>query len=117
MVLCEDRHDLRSLVRVVFEGEGLAVLGETWNGSVAPELVARLQPDVVTVDLALPGTEGPELVRTLRAAHPEMRIVVFSGSVEPGIAERVIGLGADAFVAKGTPLEELVRVVRDTARP
>ncbi len=40
---------------------------------------------------------------------------MFSGSVEPGIGERVLELGADAFVAKGTPLEELAAVVRETA--
>lgn len=116
-MLAEDRHDLRLLVRVVFEGAGLRVLGETADGTSAPALVAELVPDVVVADLALPGTEGPELVGILRAAHPAMGIVVFSGSVEPGIEQRVLELGADAFVAKGTPLEELARVVRDTARP
>ena len=116
MFLAEDRHDLRLLVRVVLEGAGLRVVGETADGTTAPALVAELRPDVVVTDLALPGTEGPELVGILRRADPDLSIVVYSGSVDPGIEERVLGLGADAFVAKGTPLEELAACVRDTAR-
>ena len=117
MFLAEDRHDLRLLVRVVLEGAGLRVVGETADGTSAPALVAELGPEVVVADLALPGTEGPELVGILRGAHPDLAIVVFSGSVEPGIEQRVLDLGADAFVAKGTPLDELAAIVRDTARP
>jgi two-component system NarL family response regulator len=115
VVLAEDRHDLRLLLRVVFEGAGLRVLAETGDGTSAVPLVADRRPDVVVVDLALPGTEGPELVGLLRMRHPDIGIVVFSGSVEPGIEERVIELGADRFVAKGTPLDELAAVVREVA--
>jgi two-component system NarL family response regulator len=100
---------------VVFEGAGLRVLAETGDGTSAVPLVADRRPDVVVVDLALPGTEGPELVGLLRMRHPDIGIVVFSGSVEPGIEERVIELGADRFVAKGTPLDELAAVVREVA--
>lgn len=115
VVLAEDRHDLRLLVRVVLEGAGIRVLGETGDGTTAVPLVADKRPDVAVVDLALPGTEGPELVGLLRSRHPDLGIVVYSGSVEDGIADRVVELGADRFVAKGTPLEELVAVVREVA--
>lgn len=115
VVICEDRHDLRLLIRVVFEGSGVHVVGEVGDGAGAPAVIASRSPDVALVDLALPGTEGPELVTLLREQHPGLGIVVFSGSVEPGIEERVLALGADRFVPKGTPLEELAMVVREAA--
>src|SRR5688572_33031613 len=62
IVLAEDRHDLRLLVRVILEGAGFHVVGETADGTSAVPLVGETAPDVAVVDLALPGTEGPELV-------------------------------------------------------
>ena len=114
-MLAEDRHELRLLVRVVLEGAGMRVLGETADGTSAVPLVADRAPRVAVVDLALPGTEGPELVGLLRERHPGLGIVVFSGSVEPDIEERVLALGADAFVSKGRPMDDLVDVVREVA--
>ena len=103
-------------MRVVLEGAGLQVVGEAAEGNIAPALVADRRPDVVLVDLALPGTEGSELVGILRAAHPELAIVVYSGSVEPGIEARVLALGADRFVSKSRPVQDLPAVIREVAR-
>jgi len=100
---------------VVLEGAGLRVVGETADGTSAPALVADRRPDVAVVDLALPGTEGPELVGVLRERHPDLGIVVYSGSVEPGIDERVLALGADRFVSKAHSADELAGVVREVA--
>ena len=114
-MLAEDRHDLRLLVRVVLEGAGLRVVGETGDGTSAPAVVADRRPHVAVVDLALPGTEGPELVGVLRARHPQLGIVVYSGSVEPDIGERVLALGADRFVSKAESVDALAEVVREVA--
>jgi DNA-binding NarL/FixJ family response regulator len=115
VVLCEDRHDLRTLVRIVFEGEGLRVVGEAADGASAADVVERAAPDIAVVDLAMPGVEGPELVVILRERFPELRIVVYSGSVEPGIGERLLSLGADRFVSKEVTPQGLVDVVREVA--
>ena len=112
-MLCEDRHDLRTLVRIVFEGEGLQVVGEAEDGTSAPDMVAKADPDVAVVDLAMPGVEGPELVVILRERFPDLRIVVYSGSVEEGIGQRVVELGADRFVSKDVSVERLAGVVRE----
>ena len=95
-MLCEDRHDLRTLVRIVFEGEGLQVVGEAEDGTSAPDMVARADPVVI-----------------LRARFPDLRIVVYSGSVEEGIGQRVVELGADRFVSKDVSVERLAGVVRE----
>ena len=103
------------LIRIVLEGEGLRVVGEAAEGTSAPARVAEKAPRVAVVDLALPGTEGPELVGILRSAHPALGIVVYSGNVEPDIEERVLELGADRFVPKSRPVQDLAEIVREVA--
>ncbi len=116
VLLVDDQELVRAGFRMLIDSQpDLSVVGEAGDGQGAPAIVAAHSPDVALVDLAMPGTEGPELVTILRERYPELAIVVFSGSVEPGIEERVLALGADRFVPKGTPLTELAAVVREAA--
>ena len=67
----------------------------------------RLQPDVIMLDLAMPRWTGLEALSELRRVAPAARIIVFSGFSESSVIEEVLELGADAFLSKGSDVDEI----------
>jgi two-component system nitrate/nitrite response regulator NarL len=116
VLLCDDTAELRALLRSALEAqEGVAIVGEVGDGDDALAVAAEAQPDVVVLDLEMPGP-GPEaLLTALRRAAPATKIVTFSGH-EPaavaGTAVREIAL----HVPKTTDLAVAVRAVCDLGR-
>ncbi len=76
------------------------VVGSVTDGSALQEVVQRLQPDVVVLDLNLPNVHGLEACRQITQVHPEMRVIVFTAVDDPKVRERSLAVGAAAFVSK-----------------
>ena len=90
----------------------IVVAGTAGSAAEALALVRRERPDVVLLDLELPDRSGLELIVELKAALPQLRIVIFSAY---GGEERVavaISRGADSYVLKGTPSDEVLETIR-----
>ncbi len=116
ILLCDDTPELRSLLRSALEAqEGVTIVGEAGDGDGALACAARDQPDVVVLDLEMPGPEPPALLPALRRAAPAAKIVTFSGH-EPadvaGLAVAEIAL----HVPKTTELTAAVRAVCELGR-
>jgi DNA-binding NarL/FixJ family response regulator len=114
--LCDDVGDVRLLTRVALEESGdLRVVGEADNGAEALAAIAKVEPDVVLVDLSMPGMDGFELIPLIKQAAPSVGILVFStfgrNRMEPGALE----VGADAYLEKGESFERLREVTREVA--
>ncbi|MEJ2218481.1 MAG: response regulator [Gemmatimonadota bacterium] len=73
---------------------------------------AAARPDVVIVDVKMPGMGGLELVREIRASFPDVRIVLITGHSSVREAEEGMGLGVFDYLVKPVPIDELVRVLR-----
>lgn len=102
VLLVEDDLSLRNLLRLVLDDEdGFEVVGETNDGREAVALARHLHPDLVLLDLALPGIGGLEALPMIRAVAGDARIVVLSGLEPDAYADATRRLGADAFHAKG----------------
>jgi DNA-binding NarL/FixJ family response regulator len=115
-VLLVDDHQLfrRTLAETLHEEDGLVVVGECEDGSQVVEAAARLRPDVVFMDLSMPGMDGLAATHALRAARSEARVIVLTG--EDGSARpRAVAAGASALVPKDTRLHALLRCVRTVA--
>jgi DNA-binding NarL/FixJ family response regulator len=113
-VICDDVRGLRELVRLALEADGdVCVIEESAEGRSAVRDVARLQPDVVVLDLAMPLLDGLEVIPLIRAAAPDTGIVVFSGLEEEKAAPTVRSICAARYVQKGAPLADLVAAVRE----
>ena len=79
LVLADDHAVVRRGVRALMESEpGFSVLGETGDGLETVRLVERLQPDVLILDLMMPGLSGLEALRIIRQRTPQTRVVVLS---------------------------------------
>lgn len=90
----------------------LMVCGEAENARQAMDAAQKLEPDLVLVDLNLPGKNGLELVKDLKAAHPRLAILAISMHDESLYAERMLRAGAGGYLTKQQPPGELIKAIR-----
>jgi DNA-binding NarL/FixJ family response regulator len=90
----------------------LCVCGEVANARQAMDAVLKLAPDLVLVDITLPGKSGLELVKDLKAQHPQLAILGLSMHEEMLYAERMLRAGAAGYITKQQSPEELVKAIR-----
>jgi DNA-binding NarL/FixJ family response regulator len=94
----------------------LQVIGEAGNAAEALHAVQTGKPDVVVLDIALPGVSGIEVLRRILAHRPEARVLMFSMYQDGIYANRALQAGARGFVSKASAPELLVKAVRAVAR-
>ena len=90
----------------------MQVCGQAATAAQALSQIASLKPEVVIVDISLKGTNGIELVKHIKALHPETRILVLSVHDENLYAERALRAGALGYVMKQVPVEEVMAAIR-----
>jgi DNA-binding NarL/FixJ family response regulator len=116
VVLCDDVPALRALLRAVLEEQpGIEVVGEAGDGGEVVADVARLQPDVVLLDLAMPHMDGLQATPLILEASPGTRVVGLSGFARGQVAQQLLEAGAVAYLEKGVDLEIIVRTVVEAA--
>jgi DNA-binding NarL/FixJ family response regulator len=101
------RRGLRALLEVQ---DGIVVAGEAGDGPAAVSLATSLRPDIVLLDLRLPGVDGAALIEPLRAAGP--RVLVLTSATEPSVAVRAARAGAAGVLYKDIDPDALVRAIR-----
>jgi DNA-binding NarL/FixJ family response regulator len=115
-VLVVDDHRLfRGGLRDVLEESGIGIAGEADSGEEAVELAAALSPDVVIMDLKLPGISGAEATRRLLAAEPNLSVLVLTVSAEGEDIDAALAAGARGYLLKDASARELVAGVRAAA--
>ncbi|HYZ28471.1 MAG TPA: response regulator transcription factor [Thermoleophilaceae bacterium] len=113
ILICDDVALLRELLRYELEeDDGMVVVGEADNGLDGVRLVDELRPDVVVLDLAMPGIDGLEALTLIRQREHPPVVIIHSGFDASMMRERVLALGAAAYLEKGGDLRE----VRDAIR-
>jgi DNA-binding NarL/FixJ family response regulator len=103
------------LVQSLSEVEDMTVVGSCADGETAIELVLRERPDVVVMDLRLPGVDGLEATRRILEAWPPARVLVHTTDTRPAQVTAAISSGAAAVVPKSTDADDLVRTLRRLA--
>lgn len=112
VMLVDDNDDVRMLLRIAMERvDDLDVVGEAADGRSAVLIVRDTRPDVVVLDVEMPGMSGLDALPEIRIASPETVVVMFSSAD----AEReALAAGAAAFLDKSTPMAELTATIRRT---
>jgi DNA-binding NarL/FixJ family response regulator len=101
------------LAHLIDEEKDLRFCGAAGDAFAARREIARLKPDLVLVDISLPGKSGLELIKELRAADRKLKLLVVSMHDEALYANRVLRLGADGYIMKQEDPEEIVRAIYD----
>lgn len=101
-VFLVDDHELvlEGLATLLSEIEGLKVVGKWTKGEEVFKNYRRLQPDIIISDLMMPGVDGFQLLKEIKQANPEQKIVVLSMSEDENSVNRAISLGADGYILK-----------------
>ncbi len=116
-VVVVDDHDLlrEGVSAVIASYDDLDVVGEARNGEMAIETVAELRPDVVVMDVVMPGMGGIEAIRRLREADHVLGIVALSSFSDGTQVRAAIDAGATGYLVKSVDGESLARAVRSAA--
>jgi DNA-binding NarL/FixJ family response regulator len=101
VLICDDQGTFRAVAReVVNATHGFEVVGEAETGEDSVVAAGRLHPDLVLMDVHLPGIDGLEASRRIRAEHPEVAVLLLSTYDPEDFAPRIAGSGAIAFISK-----------------
>jgi DNA-binding NarL/FixJ family response regulator len=112
--LVDDHTILRDGLRRLLEAEpDLVVCGGAENAKKAKELIAKTEPEIAIIDISIPGTDGLELVKDLRAHFPHLKLLMLSMHDETLYAERALRAGALGYIMKQAPTELLLVAVRN----
>jgi len=112
VLIVDDHAHFRRTARRALERDGWTIAGEAVDAHAALDAVRRLEPDVVLLDVGLPGMSGLEVARRLRDDMPEVAVVVISTQDSGDFSDLAVATGARGFLAKseltGAALADLV---------
>jgi two-component system response regulator NreC len=116
VVLADDHVVVRNGLRLLLDSEpGMEVVAEAGDVPDTLEAVGRFRPDVVVLDLLMPGEPGLAAIPRLRAASPGTRVVVLTAQQDPSFAGEAMRLGAAGYVPKEAAGRQLLRAIRMVA--
>jgi len=116
VLLVDDHRMFAEALEMLLAGaEGIEVTGAVATAEEALEAVARVAPDVVLMDMDLPGLHGIEATRKIREMSETTRVVIITAFQEPALMAQAIEAGACGFVPKTQAADQLVRIVRQAA--
>src|SRR5919199_6935610 len=115
--LIVDDHSVvrQGLDLLIGELDDLEVVGQVANGEEALAAVEALQPEVVLMDVRLPGIDGVSAVKRIHQSAPGVKFVIFSAYGDKRLLSDAIAAGARGYVMKGSPPEDLLRAIRTVA--
>jgi DNA-binding NarL/FixJ family response regulator len=117
ILLADDHEVFREGLRLLLQSQtDFGIVGEATNSQQAITLTQNLHPDVVLLDVAMPGLSGLEAIRHIQAAHSRVRIIMLSAYTDEQYVLRAVRLGAVGYVLKEQSAADLIRAIRE-ARP
>jgi len=113
ILLADDHPVIRDgLVAILNTQPDFEIVGQAATGSEAVHLAAHLNPDVVLIDIEMPELDGVEALRQIRAARPDARVIVFTAFDTDERIVAAVRAGAQGYLLKGAPREELFKAIR-----
>jgi two-component system response regulator NreC len=113
IILADDHHVVRQALRTLLEAEpDLFVVGETADGLEVVDLVDRMQPDVLVVDLMMPGLNGLDITRDISLRSSRTQVVILSMHANEAYVAEALKNGAVGYVLKDSQAKDLVQAVR-----
>ena len=116
IVLADDHATVRQALKLLIDAqEDMQVVGEAGDGRVAIERVEEFKPDVVVMDISMPGLNGLNATRTLKELHPESRVVALTRYSDDAYLQELLRAGVSGYVLKQSPSLELLQAIRAAA--
>jgi DNA-binding NarL/FixJ family response regulator len=113
LLICEDQTLMRQgLVTILGLEPGITVAGEAADGAEAVTQVRALQPDIVLMDVQMPGMDGIEATRLITAAYPNIRVIILTTFDYEEYVFEGVKAGAMGYMLKDSPAPDLIRTIR-----
>lgn len=116
VLIVDDSMVMRAMIGDILTKGGFNVVGQARNGKEALEQYAKLSPDLVTMDIIMPGEHGTDVVKKIVELDKEARIVVVSGLSQKNLVLQALENGARDFLVKPFENQELLDAARKTVR-
>jgi DNA-binding NarL/FixJ family response regulator len=114
VVLVDDEQLIRSALAQALDAEGLDLVGEATNAADAVKMVVDLRPDVVLMDIKLPGSQGVQAIEALGLLAPASRMLILTRTEQNRVVEAIVA-GASGYILKTAKPEAIVAAVKATA--
>jgi DNA-binding NarL/FixJ family response regulator len=116
IVLAEDHPVVRNgITQMINHAEGIELLGAATNGDEAIKMVESYNPDVLVLDIEMPGINGVDVTRILRAKYPTVKILILSGYEDKVFIRELFQLGASGYLTKDETTDTILEAIRGVA--
>lgn len=113
VLLVDDHHVIRDGIKLYFNGHAeFEIADEAENGEVALQLMNQNQYDILISDVQMPKLSGLDLMENVKESYPSQKVLVLSGRDDPGAINKMISLGANGYILKSAPKEELFQAIK-----
>ena len=113
VMIVDDHNLVREGLKAVFaQGDEIDVVGEASSGEEAIEMVEKVKPDVILMDISMPGMNGIQATKQIRDKHPDAKIVILTMLDQEGYVYEAIKAGATGYMLKSTSSDELVNAIQ-----
>jgi two-component system chemotaxis response regulator CheY len=116
VMIVDDSMVMRSMIRDVLTKNGFNVVGQAKNGVEAVSLYGQLKPDLVTMDVVMPGETGIEVIKRLVALDPTARVLMVSGLNQKNLVIQAMENGAKDYVVKPFEADDLLKAALKVAK-
>jgi DNA-binding NarL/FixJ family response regulator len=116
LLIVDDHEVVRCGLKTLVEGTDVEVVAEASTGEEAIQMAAKHKPDVVLMDIRMPGGDGLTALGRIKLDHPDVPVLMLSTYDNPTYVARAVALGAAGYVLKGAPRERLLETIRTASR-
>ncbi len=117
LLIIDDHEMVREGLKAILTTESdFSIVGDAANAEQAFELIERLRPDVILLDIRLPGTSGIDVCRTVTERYPEIAVIILTTFTDESLVAQCIQAGARGFIVKDIERFDLKRSIRAVAR-
>lgn len=110
--LADDHKIMRDGLRVLIEKSGMSVVGEAENGQQTLDLVEKVLPDVIIMDISMPDINGIEVTRKILARYPKMKVIALSMHSDRQLVAKMLAAGASGYLLKDCAFGELAQAIK-----
>lgn len=114
-MIVDDALFMRTIIRRVLEKEGIEVVGEAENGHDAVMKYQMIRPDIVTMDITMPGMSGIDALKAIRQFDPFAKIIMVTAQEQDALLKESFYYGAQSFIVKPFKEQHIVQTVRQVA--
>ncbi|MEK4566519.1 response regulator [Alkalihalobacillus sp. FSL R5-0424] len=112
LLVVDDQYGIRVLLNEILQKDGYSV-HQAANGVQALSIVQDENPDLILLDMKIPGMDGLEILRRIKVTHPDIRVIMMTAYGELNLINEAIELGAVSYFSKPFDIDDVRQVIRD----